>query len=57
MRGAGKLVLAAPWGGRLPARPMSTSAPASENAIIKTTYGDLTLSFWTDVAPKTVENF
>jgi peptidyl-prolyl cis-trans isomerase B (cyclophilin B) len=36
---------------------MSTSAPANENAIIKTNYGDLTLAFWTDVAPKTVENF
>jgi peptidyl-prolyl cis-trans isomerase B (cyclophilin B) len=30
---------------------------SSEQAIIKTTYGDLTLSFWSDVAPKTVENF
>ena len=29
----------------------------SEIAIIKTTEGDLTLEFWTDVAPKTVENF
>ena len=36
---------------------MSTPAPAKENAIIKTTYGDLTISFWPDVAPKTVENF
>jgi peptidyl-prolyl cis-trans isomerase B (cyclophilin B) len=35
---------------------MSTPAPA-ENAIIKTSYGDLTVSFWPDVAPKTVENF
>ncbi|PAW66950.1 MAG: peptidylprolyl isomerase [Opitutia bacterium Tous-C1TDCM] len=35
---------------------MSTTA-ASENAVIKTTYGDLTLAFWPDVAPKTVENF
>lgn len=30
---------------------------SSQQAIIKTTYGDLTLSFWSDVAPKTVENF
>jgi len=29
----------------------------SEIAIIKTTEGDLTLEFWTDVAPNTVENF
>lgn len=35
---------------------MSTPT-ASENAIISTSYGDMTLSFWSDVAPKTVENF
>lgn len=35
---------------------MSTST-APENAIISTSYGDMTLSFWPDVAPKTVENF
>jgi peptidyl-prolyl cis-trans isomerase B (cyclophilin B) len=35
---------------------MSTPAPA-ENAIIKTAYGEMTVSFWPDVAPKTVENF
>lgn len=35
---------------------MSTTAP-KENAVIKTTYGDMTISFWPDVAPKTVENF
>jgi len=29
----------------------------SETAIIKTTEGDMTLEFWPDVAPKTVENF
>ncbi len=33
---------------------MSTT---NEQAIIKTSLGDLTLSFWSDVAPKTVENF
>lgn len=33
------------------------STTANEQAIIKTTYGDITLAFWTDVAPKTVENF
>ncbi|ACB75731.1 peptidylprolyl isomerase [Opitutus terrae] len=36
---------------------MSTSAPAKEHAIIKTTYGEMELAFWPDVAPKTVENF
>src|SRR5882762_6486339 len=29
----------------------------SEIAIIKTTEGEMTLEFWADVAPKTVENF
>jgi peptidyl-prolyl cis-trans isomerase B (cyclophilin B) len=29
----------------------------SEIAIIKTTEGEMTVEFWTDVAPKTVENF
>ena len=33
------------------------STPANENAVIKTSYGDMTISFWPDVAPKTVENF
>ena len=36
---------------------MSTSAPANEHAIIKTNYGEMTVAFWPDVAPKTVENF
>jgi peptidyl-prolyl cis-trans isomerase B (cyclophilin B) len=36
---------------------MSTPAPVQENAIITTSYGDLTLAFWPDIAPKTVENF
>jgi peptidyl-prolyl cis-trans isomerase B (cyclophilin B) len=35
---------------------MSTPAP-QEVAIIKTAQGDLVLEFWSDVAPKTVENF
>jgi peptidyl-prolyl cis-trans isomerase B (cyclophilin B) len=35
---------------------MSTSTPA-ENAVIKTSYGEMTIAFWPDVAPKTVENF
>jgi peptidyl-prolyl cis-trans isomerase B (cyclophilin B) len=35
---------------------MSKSTPA-ENAVIKTAYGEMTIAFWPDVAPKTVENF
>jgi peptidyl-prolyl cis-trans isomerase B (cyclophilin B) len=35
---------------------MSTPTPA-ENAVIKTPYGEMTIAFWPDVAPKTVENF
>jgi peptidyl-prolyl cis-trans isomerase B (cyclophilin B) len=30
---------------------------AAENAIISTSYGEITLAFWPEVAPKTVENF
>jgi peptidyl-prolyl cis-trans isomerase B (cyclophilin B) len=30
---------------------------ANEVAVIKTTEGDIVIEFWTDVAPKTVENF
>ena len=34
------------------------SNPSStEVAVLKTSYGDITISFWPDVAPKTVENF
>jgi peptidyl-prolyl cis-trans isomerase B (cyclophilin B) len=29
----------------------------SEHAIIKTAHGEMTIEFWPDVAPKTVENF
>jgi peptidyl-prolyl cis-trans isomerase B (cyclophilin B) len=36
---------------------MSTNAPANENAVIKTAYGEMTIAFWPDVAPKTVANF
>ncbi|MEO6244483.1 MAG: peptidylprolyl isomerase [Opitutaceae bacterium] len=36
---------------------MSKTAAAHEHAIIKTAYGEMTLAFWPDVAPKTVENF
>ena len=33
------------------------SSPVNEHAIIKTSYGEMTLAFWPDVAPKHVENF
>jgi peptidyl-prolyl cis-trans isomerase B (cyclophilin B) len=36
---------------------MSTPETSNEHAVISTTYGDMTLAFWPDVAPKTVENF
>jgi peptidyl-prolyl cis-trans isomerase B (cyclophilin B) len=36
---------------------MSETATESEKAVIKTGYGEMTLKFWPDVAPKTVENF
>ncbi len=35
---------------------MSKPAP-TEHALIKTSYGEMTIAFWPDVAPKTVENF
>ena len=54
-------LLQVPWRGdpppgAVPCLFMSTPAPA-ENALIKTTYGDMEIAFWPDVAPKTVENF
>jgi peptidyl-prolyl cis-trans isomerase B (cyclophilin B) len=36
---------------------MSTPPTANEVAVIKTSYGEMTIAFWPDVAPKTVENF
>lgn len=33
------------------------STTATEQAIIKTSFGEMTVAFYTDVAPKTVENF
>ena len=36
---------------------MSNTTPATEHAVIKTGYGEMTISFWPDVAPKTVDNF
>jgi len=36
---------------------MSNPAPSTEVAVLKTSYGEMTITFWPDVAPKTVENF
>lgn len=33
------------------------TASTNEVAVIKTSYGEMTIAFWPDVAPKTVENF
>jgi peptidyl-prolyl cis-trans isomerase B (cyclophilin B) len=42
-----------------PAAKPADSKPAdtSEVAVIKTTEGDMVISFWTDAAPKTIANF
>jgi peptidyl-prolyl cis-trans isomerase B (cyclophilin B) len=43
---------------RFARRSMSNPTPAAnENAVLKTAYGEITIAFWPDVAPKTVENF
>jgi peptidyl-prolyl cis-trans isomerase B (cyclophilin B) len=36
---------------------MSTPTTVTEHAVIKTSYGEITVAFWPEVAPKTVENF
>ena len=36
---------------------MSNPPDPAENAVIKTSCGEMTVAFWPDVAPKTVENF
>src|SRR3954467_12966281 len=36
---------------------MSNVTASNEQAILKTSYGEMTIAFWPDVAPKTVENF
>ena len=36
---------------------MSTSSAPVEQAVIKTSHGEITVAFWSDVAPKTAENF
>jgi peptidyl-prolyl cis-trans isomerase B (cyclophilin B) len=41
------------------ARAFMSTTPAApvEHAVIKTSYGEMTVAFWPEVAPKTVENF
>ncbi|HUJ44781.1 MAG TPA: peptidylprolyl isomerase [Opitutaceae bacterium] len=36
---------------------MSHPAASAENAVIKTSYGEMTVALWPDIAPKTVDNF
>lgn len=36
---------------------MSNTASDGEQAVIKTSHGEMTVAFWPDVAPKTVANF
>ena len=36
---------------------MSQNTAPAEVAVIKTAYGEMTVAFWPEVAPKTVENF
>ncbi len=40
-----------------PKKEEAKSTNATEVAIIKTTEGEMVIEFWSDVAPKTVENF
>jgi peptidyl-prolyl cis-trans isomerase B (cyclophilin B) len=39
------------------AKPADAKAAAPEVAVIKTSAGEIVVEFWSDVAPKTVENF
>jgi len=40
-----------------PAPAAAAPVPAKEVAVISTTEGDMVIEFWTDAAPKTIENF
>ena len=55
------LTLADTSNGRVHSLFLMSNAPASptapEVAVIKTSYGDMTIAFWPEVAPKHVENF
>ena len=39
------------------ATPSMSNPTAVEHAVLKTSYGEMTIAFWPEVAPKTVENF
>jgi peptidyl-prolyl cis-trans isomerase B (cyclophilin B) len=41
----------------VPTAPAPAPVPAKEQAVIKTSKGEITVEFWDDVAPKTVANF
>lgn len=41
----------------VPETKTESASPAKEVAVMKTTEGDMVIEFWSDVAPKTVENF
>ncbi|AHF89322.1 peptidyl-prolyl cis-trans isomerase [Opitutaceae bacterium TAV5] len=41
----------------VPADSKPVAAAGKEVAVISTTYGDMTIAFWPEVAPNTVENF
>jgi len=36
---------------------MSNISASNEVAVLKTSYGEMTIAFWPDVAPRTVDNF
>jgi peptidyl-prolyl cis-trans isomerase B (cyclophilin B) len=40
-----------------PTAPAMSTPATNEVAVIKTTEGDMVVEFWTDAAPKTIENF
>lgn len=52
-----KEVKSAPKSVTKPAVAAAKSAATGETAVIKTAHGEMTVEFWSDVAPKTVENF
>lgn len=41
----------------MPKKSKPSTPAAAQSAIIKTTKGDITVEFWSDVAPETVKNF
>jgi peptidyl-prolyl cis-trans isomerase B (cyclophilin B) len=47
----------APAAAPTPAAAPAPAAPAKEVAVLKTAAGEMVVEFWTDAAPKTIENF